>query len=316
MFVPTVKTLNLLALCLVVPSLLYSLVTQFWNLPLKNGRDFFLGVQVPPGFYEAAEPRWLRRYHAMLLSIYLLVFLSLGTILTIRQWDWIPIWAGSTAMFLTSSMFAFTFWARHRLGGNPPVLPAALSLQPRRLGDYLSWPFEMFCIAAVASSWWMLLQPATGHIDWRVPVCLTWAILGLLPGRITVVRQGWPIPADRAAEHLHAQDAARRYSIRVMDAYGWFMASILFMMALRHAWPPARTAEEQWLVFGIPLASGVFLMIVIAWQTRIMAMGRTLRPPGSWAPPFGRATIMSRSGLIWFSIWFGGTVLLMLLWPH
>ncbi|SPE30508.1 hypothetical protein SBA3_1680001 [Candidatus Sulfopaludibacter sp. SbA3] len=35
-------------------------------------------------------------------------------------------------------------------------------------------------------------------------------------------------------------------------------------------------------------------------------LGRNLQPSGSWATPFRRATFMSRPGLIWFAIWFGG----------
>jgi len=57
-------------------------------------------------------------------------------------------------------------------------------------------------------------------------------------------------------------------------------------------------------------------MVVIARQKRVIEMGRTLRPAGSWAPPFGRDTTMSRGGLIWFGVWFGVTLLLAFLFPH
>lgn len=310
---PTASSINVLCLCLIVPSFVYALVTQFWSLPLKNGPGFFLGVEVAPGFYEGPDSRWLRRYRAMVAAIYLLDFGALATLLAIRKWDWIPVWAGGTAVFFTASMMAFALWARHRVGAShPPVLRAALSLEPRRLGDYLWWPAETLTIAVVACSWWMLLANG-GSISWQGPLSMTWVVLGLLPGKIIAVRQGWPLPAERTDEHRAGQEAGRRYSVRVLDAFGWFSASILFMGAVRLVWPAARTSAAGWLVIGIPLAFAVFLMVVVAGQKRVLDRDRTLRPAGSWAPPFGHATLMSRAGLVWFGAWFGGLMLLICL---
>ena len=52
MNVPSTESIGMLCLCVIVPSLLYTLVTKLWSLPLKNGRGFFLGVEVGPGFYN------------------------------------------------------------------------------------------------------------------------------------------------------------------------------------------------------------------------------------------------------------------------
>jgi len=310
MTAPTAKTLDIISLCLIVPSFVYVLVTQLWNLPLKNGPAYFLGVEVAPGFYEGPDERWLGRYHAMLLAVYLMVFGALTAILAMGQWDWVPIWAGSMAVFFTGSMMTFSFWARRRVGSNPPALPAALSLEPRRLGDYIRWPLELLSVGVVGCSWWMLLRHG-GPVTWQFPLSMTWAVLGLLPFKISLVRQGWPLPAERAEEHRRAQEAARRYSVRLLDVTGWFFASILFMGALRQAWPAVRSAAGAWLAVGIGLAFGVLLTVVVARQKRVLEMGRTLRPAGSWTPAFGRATWMSRSGLGWFTVWFGGMMLLM-----
>jgi hypothetical protein len=306
MTVPTVRTINFLCLGLIVPSLIYSLVTQLWSLPLKDGHNYFLGVEVAPGFYEGPESRWLARYRGMLATVFAVDFGALAAVLAMGQWDWVPIWAGSTAVFLTGSMTAFSFWARHRVSTRRPVLRAALSLEPRRLGDYIWWPLEVLSVAVVACSWWMLLRRG-GPIALQNPLSMSWAVLGLLPGKILVVRQGWPVPAERAEEHHKAQEAARRYSVRLMDAFGWLLASILFMMALRDAWPAARSvAGLQWLTVGVPLAFGAVLMVAVGRQKRVIEMGRTLRPAGSWTPPHGRAALMSRAGMVWFTIWFGG----------
>jgi hypothetical protein len=311
MISPSTQTIDLLCLCLIVPSLLYTLATQLWNLPLKNGPAYFLGMEVAPGFYEGPQARWLSRYHAMLVTVYALDFAALAAVLAAGQWQAVPVWAGSTAIFLTAAMFGFTLWARRSVEWTSPVLSTALSLEPRRLGDYLSWPLEALLVAVVACSWWMLLLDKRA-IPWQNALLMTWAVLGTLPGKITVVRQGWPIPADRPEQHRVAQQAARRYSIRLMDAFAWLLASILFMSALRSVWPAARTAGvAQWLVIVIPLAFSLLLIGVITRQKRILDMGRNLRPPGSWTPAFGHAAMMSRSGMIWFTIWFGGILLIL-----
>jgi hypothetical protein len=41
-------------------------------------------------------------------------------------------------------------------------------------------------------------------------------------------------------------------------------------------------------------------------------MGRDLRPVGSWSGPFRSVKWMPRAGLVWFAVWFGGLVLLLL----
>jgi len=140
---------------------------------------------------------------------------------------------------------------------------------------------------------------------------VTWIVVGQLPGKIIVVRQGWPIPAERAEEHQAAQTAARRYSIQVMNAFGYVPTCVLLAVALRHAFPALRTAAAQWLLLAIPFAASLWLIALIARQKRVLDMGCGLRPSGSWAPPFGRTAVMSRSGIAWFCIWFGGILLLL-----
>jgi hypothetical protein len=141
---------------------------------------------------------------------------------------------------------------------------------------------------------------------------MTWVVLGLLPGKVVIMRQGWPIPAERAEEHWAAQTAARRYSIRLMITFGYVPTSVLLAVALRHAFPALRTAAAQWLLLAIPFAASLWLIVVVAQQKRALDIGRDLRPPGSRTPAFGRAALMSRAGMAWFCIWFGGILLLLL----
>jgi hypothetical protein len=152
------------------------------------------------------------------------------------------------------------------------------------------------------------------RIDWLIPLQSTWIALGLLPGKIAMVRSGFPLPVERTEEHYQWQDAWRRNGVRWMNGFGWFIVVMLFGYALRHGWSPARTLPElQWLIVGVALAAMGYLMIVVfRGQRRMAAMGRGLRPPGSWATPFRRAALMSHPFLVWFTVWFGGILVFIL----
>lgn len=153
-----------------------------WDLPLRNGPGFFLGVEVPPGFYDRPEASWLRRYHAVLLGEHVLEACVLAILLALAQWQAIPIWAGGGAVLYTGTMMTFVAWTRHSLGASPPVRAVALALESRRLGDYISWPLEALAAAVVAFSWWLLVRHGDTRIDWLSPLQSTWIALGKLDG--------------------------------------------------------------------------------------------------------------------------------------
>ena len=265
-----------------------------------------------PGFYERPETSWLRRYHGVLVAEHAVELCALTTLLALAQWHSIPIWAGGSAVLYTGTLMTFVAWTRHVLGARPPVRAVALSLETRRLGDYLSWPLEALAAGVVAFSWWLLARHGSRHIDWLNPLQMTWIALGLLPGKVAVVRSSGPLPVERTEEHYEYQDVARRNGVQQMNAVGWFCVVILLGYALRHGWPAGRTVPGlPWLMAGVALATMGYLMVVVfRGQRQMAAMGRDLRPSGSWATPFRGATWMSRSGLIWFAIWFGGLLAL------
>jgi hypothetical protein len=304
----------LLCIGLIVPVRIYSLIRYTWNLPLRHGPGFFLGVEVPPGFYDGPKTSWLRRYHHVLLAEHAIEGCILTVLLALAKWQYVPVWAGGSAVLFVGAMFLFLAWTRHSLGATPPVRPVALALQTRRLGDYISWPLEALAAALVAFSWWLLLRYGGTRVDLLNPLEMTWIVLGLLPGKIATVRSSWPLPVERTEEHYQCQDAARRNGVRMLDAFGWFFAIVLFGYALRHGGPS--TSSLPWLIWltpGAALATMGYLMATVFQGQRQMArMGRDLRPGGSWATPFRGASWMSRPGLIWFAVWFGGILVFIL----
>jgi hypothetical protein len=311
---PGYETLMLLSIGLIVAVRIYSLFRYTWNLPLRHGPGFFLGVEVPPGFYDGPKTSWLWRYHSVLLAEHAIEGCMLAVLLALAKWQYVPIWAGGGAVVYVGVIFLFVAWTRHSLGAFPPVRPVALALQPRRLGDYISWPSEALIAALVAFSWWLLFRHGGTRIDLLNPLEMTWIVLGLLPGKIATVRSSWPLPVERTEEHYQCQDAGRRSGVRMLDALGFFFAIIFLGYALRHGGPSTSSLPGLiWLTAGAALATMIYLMATVFQGQRQMArMGRDLRPAGSWATPFRSASWMSRPGLIWFAVWFGGILAFLL----
>jgi hypothetical protein len=306
---PTTTELYIVINILVVLALVYSLVKFAWNHPLRHGPGYFLNVEVPAGFYEGPGKSWLGGYRAILVAVYAALAVALGACFALGRLDATPLWLGGWALLYVPALVVFQAWTRYKLGANPPVRPVALALESRRLGDYISWPLEALLATAIASSWWMLLGPGGTQSDWLNAVQLTWFALGLLPARIAAVRSTNPLPVERTEEHYRYQDATRRIAVSVLSALAWYLVAILFGMGLRHAWSPARTVTIlQWFIRGGALAFGGYcIVLMFHGQRRLASMGRDLRPAGSWSTPFRRAPWIgiSRPYLIWFAIWFG-----------
>jgi hypothetical protein len=256
-------------------------------------------------------------YHATVSALYGLCALGLGAIVVTRRWEMTPVWAGGFALVFVPTMFGFQAWTRHKLGVDPPVRPVAFALESRRLGDYISWPTEALAVALVALSWWLLLRHAGTHFDWLTPLTLSWVVLGMIPGKMAMVRISWPLPAERTEEHFRLQDVSRRFSIRLFGIiFQWFMLVVLLGAAMLHGLLPVHPAPVwRWLLLASMFAVwGYGMIVMFRGMQRLKVMSSDLRPVGSWKTPFGRASCfgMSRAFQIWFAIWFGGILLLQL----
>ena len=311
---PTSHQLLLSSTALIVVVRVFYLVRSLWNFPLRNGPGFFLSIEVPHGFYDGPGVEWLKRYRTVVLAEHLTEALVLAAVFAMDRWDLIPLWAGGSAVLFTSTMLGFVAWTRHRLGGAPPIRSrVAVALETRRLGDYISWPVEALVAVIIAFSWVLLLAQGDAQVRWQTPVVFTYVAVGLLPGKISVVRSSFPLPSERIEEHHRWLEASRRHGLRVMHTLQWFLIAILGGYALQHGWPGANAIPWlRWLLVGVALAIWLIMTVVIirGWG-RVAAMGRDLRPIGSWSGPFRPARLMMPGYLTWFTVWFGGLVLLM-----
>jgi len=318
MSAPNVVGVYIFTICLLVPVLVYALVKQLWNLPRQNGPGYFFGVEVPAGFYEGPGRNWMAGFHAMVVALYGVCAVGLAAIVATRRWELTPTWAGGFALVFVPAMFIFQAWTRHKLGVNPPVRPVALALTTRRYSDYISWPAEALVVALVGLSWWLLLHGGR-HFDWRSALLQSWVVLGMIPGKMAMVRVSWPLPAERAEEHYRLQDASRRYWIHLFGIiFQWFTLVVLLGVAVLHGLSPVYPAPVwRWLVLACSFAVwGYGMIVMFRGQQQMKVMGSDLRPSGSWKTPFRRASCFGRGWAfyIWFAIWFGG-ILAFLLYP-
>ena len=152
MSAPTQFEVMVLVTTLVVLTFAYSLVKFSWNQPLRNGPGFFLGVEVPEGFYDGPGRAWLKGYRATLVALHLLLVVCFGICFALRRLDLAAPVLGGWACPIATAVLAFDAWTRHKLGANPPVRSVALSLETRRLGDYISWPMEALMLRAMIAS--------------------------------------------------------------------------------------------------------------------------------------------------------------------
>jgi hypothetical protein len=300
---------------LIVVVFVFHLVRRFWNYPLDHGPRFFLDVEVAPGFYADEGVRWLKRYRTVLLAAYLVEALALAAILVSGRWSLLPCWAGGTAPFAMAIYFGFMAYTHATLSANPPVpTSTVVSLETRRLGDYISWPSEVLMAAIIAFSWALVLTHGDAKVHWGWPVLLTYIIVGVLPFKIGVVRNSYPLPSERAEEHYLWMEAQRRHWLRVQDCLRWFLIVILAGYALLHGWPAvSKIVWLHWVVIGVALAVWLVLVgIGIRGSGRLAAMGRGLRPVGSLSGPFRRATLMVPGISPWsYAAFCGGLVLLL-----
>jgi hypothetical protein len=301
---------------LVVIFRIFELVRRFWNYPLGHSPRFFLDVEVAPGFYAGEGARWLKRYRTILVVEHLVETMAMVAILISGRWNLFPLWAGGTAVFAWAIFHALIRYARATLGANSPVQSSmAVSLEARRLGDYISWSAEVLMAAIVSLCWAFLLTHGNAQAHWNVPVVMTYMIVGLLPCKIGIVRNSVPLPPEQTGEHYRWVEAQRRNSLRGMDSMRWFFMVIFAGYALQHSWAVANTIGWlHWLIIGIALAVFLVMMgIVLRGSGRIAEMGRELRPAVSWSGSSSPARLMMPGFSRWSAIWFGGLVLLLVL---
>ena len=298
----------LFLMSLIVAFHTWYLVRHLWTEPLKHGPGYFLGISVPAGFYEGPGVQWIRRYHGILLLQYSLVLTAFLFLVISGDWSRLPLLVPVQVGSMFGLIGGFTLLARRRLNKNPPVLErVAIDLRPRRLADYISWPIEGLLLAILTLTW--LLGLVRPPFEWDFRAGMTFIVLGLLPGKILIVRHRLPLPTEHRGEHERFEEGGRRQALRYLESMRWMAASILAVVAVFRAFPAWKELPWVWWPgMGIPFAVWiVMLAIVIRGTGQLKAMSAGLRPMGSWKSPFLQ---QSRAYLAWLILFCLGLVAL------
>lgn len=285
----------------------------FWNYPLHHGRGFFLGVKVAPDFYEGLGAQWLRRYRTLLLAVHAIMVLVFVALVASHRWEDLPIMAPLIVGLLFAMLGGFTLWTRHRLGTAPPRFSSvAIPFEVRRLSEDLSWQVEALLVALLAASWLLLLFQGDAEFQWAWPILTTYAVMGLLPAKVIIVRHNHPLPPEKTEEHQRWQDAGRRYWLTVTELMRWFFAARLAGYSVEHGLPAAKTMLWlHWLFFSIYMVVfSIMLIVLIQGSRRLVALGRDLHPVGSWVGPFGPPRLLLPGWFTWSVVYVGGLLLL------
>lgn len=300
--------LPLASASLVLALRLYCLARFLWNFPRNHGPRFFLGVEVPPGFYEGPGIRWLKRYRTLLLAQHLILVAAFVIPVALRRWYDLPVMAPVDVITLLSVMGGFTLWTRRRLGANPPRLSSvAVPLVARRLSDYISWPLEATLVAFLAFIWLLVFTQGDARLRWQWLVLITYAVMGMLPLKIIVARHSVPLPPERTEDHFRFLEANRRYSLQLVESMRWFFVFVLAGHLVR--------TGGLWLRASLWGAAMVLFLlmtrILIRGSGALARMSRDLRPAGSWAGPFQSPRWMLRGGLTWSIVYCSGLAALL-----
>jgi len=302
---------------LVLVSWLYVLARQRWGLPAAHGPGFFMGFEVGPGFAGMPARRWTARYHASLIAELGIIVVAGAWLIASGRWRWLPAWAGGMAVLFMLNVLLFRVWLRRSLPAASGSTPArvAVSLETRRLTDYLSTASEALAAIVLVSSWALLLT--RGSSGWRWQNIAVWTYLAVVSTiwKVRAVRAGLPLPADKPLEHQKWLDTRRRYTVRVLDCFSWLCVLFVAGYALLHS-PPGEHAAA-WL------KSAVVVLVIAVWMTmawviargerRLAVEGADLRPVESWRgfSPQGRPILMP--GSAWAAGFMGGLVFLIAL---
>ena len=297
---------------LIVIARTYQLVRFDWSRPLKHGPGFFLTSEVAPGFYDEAGRRWLARYRAVVIAEYAIEWIALVAIVIADRGQWLPIWAGGSALLYLSSMGLFGLVASRTLYSAETQRAVALSLDARRLRDFLSWRVEVPILATLAAGWALILTEGDAAVRWGVPAILTYVVLALFAAKVVHIKAGAPLPVDRTDEHQRYFHAVRRQALQVIDCMRWFFVFVFAGYVVLHG----GTAGQRliWLRWALIIASvAIWLAMVvtiIVGTRRLDAMGRDLRPSASWAGPFRASSSALRGGGLWAVSFVVGLALL------
>lgn len=205
-------------------------IVERWKSPFLNGPGWFIGVQVPPGFYDETGRAILARYRLRLFIPWVFEIPSVVLLLATGH-TLAVLWLICIVTLLTR----FIFYANRKAaeddarrfeipGTAPSVAAVSLSLRPRSLKDYTKPWIEALIILALLGSvgslgyasmrsrgWGAMRQP------WTVTLIYIYLQFGALLAKRAFVRARSAAPASNTEKYLIWRESLRRLSTSLCD---------------------------------------------------------------------------------------------------
>lgn len=279
--------------------------------PLRNGERYFFGVEVPAGWHSSAEGRkWWRWYWGTAILVPLsLEVIGFGVIAIWGRWKQLPVLALITPVWVALSLSFLACWRYASGADRRKPKRVAVALEERRLSQYFSWPVEALMLLLTAGSWAALYVWGDAATEWRTPITTTYVVLAFGGLKLSVMRRGWPLPAERTDAYERLQEVRRRQGMSWFDRFRGFLVAVLTGYAVVHTVGRVAAIEQvRWATVAIILAVGIWMTLgILRWQRAVDRAEAGLPPaqmPINW-----------RGGGWWsFGAFMAGLAVL-LVWP-
>jgi len=237
--------------------------------PLSRGKEWFLTVRVPEGFYEGPGRMVLRRYWMrMLIPFAIDIPFAIAIFWSGRIWLLNILIIGLCALIHVNHLYSVDIAERQARRYAMPQEPmaVALSLQTRRLRDYTNWAFETVVVLLNAGIIGWLIRYVTTQPHhpglWRVfaaPVLLVYLQAGLLFVKWLLVIGRTPVPHSDAVDYMNALERLRKFRLQFCDLTRLSFALAIIFVPIRVSLRPAMLTRAVsiwlfcWLIITIVL---------------------------------------------------------------
>ncbi len=238
-----------------------SALRRFRALPLRNGPQWFLSVEIPAGHAEAVAALLADYRRTLFLPFALDILIAVPLALGAR---WGALMALQFVLMIATSVFSnvlaahFAVRAAALVGTGPRPTVIALVMEPRRLRDHTWVLLEAATVGLLAYA--VFRAVGTGPALGRALAWILWMQLGLVLLKVVFVRWRMPLPVARTDDFRRWRAAWLAYHVRILDA---MRLTLALTLAAGVAWRTGALENGTGLVAG----AVVMLVALAAWAT-------------------------------------------------
>lgn len=249
-----------------------------WKLPLLRGPEWFLSVNVQPGFYDGPGREILRRYRMRILLPFGIDVVATALILGFGKVTYLFWVIFFLAGFIHVNQLFSVALAERRArayavqGAEQPAAAMVLSLTPRRLADYTyRWLEIVLALLTLGTlawlAWFYRVAPERHTLRevFAIPLMLLYCHLGALFVKWGLVAWRTPLPLDATEEHLELRERARRFHLVACDLLRASFTIQLLLWPLSFAF--SRAAANRFITSYVLVTIGISFIMTV-WHER------------------------------------------------